>query len=572
MAGEEADRWTRCLGTLIRTGEPQSCEVLLRPTEGRTVHAHVSCQLRPVEGSGPEVRVVLVDVSERKSHERSIRESESRYRDLYDSLPDGIVGSDAEGHILESNRAFREMVGYTAEELQGMTFPQITPERWHEMELRHVQEHLRNRSSNWSFEKEYRRKDGSVVPVEIRSFIEYAGERPAKMWASVRDITKRRQAENALRESEARFRALADSAPVGIFQTDALGKNIYLNPSAVEITGQTREAASGAGWQEAISREDRETVFRGWQNAVSTGRNFENECWFQMPDGTRKRVQGHAAPLHDAEGNVSGFVGVLVDVTSQRALQAKLAISSRLAAIGTLVSGVAHEINNPLAAEMADQGIALDVIREVQERLRGDSPLDRGAEARALDAVVEALKDAQEGGARIARVVRDLAIFGRPNPTRQRVRLMDIVDGAMRWLPATVARTASIQVENGGPPDILASVGQIQQVLVNLVTNAARATPEGRRDTVIVRVRPGAPGMARMEVIDHGVGMGPDMVDRIFDPFFTTHPVGEGRGTGLGLAICHAIVADHGGTISVESEPGKGSTFRVDLPAAPAEA
>jgi PAS domain S-box-containing protein len=109
MAGEEADRWTRCLGSLIRTGEPQSCEVLLRPAEGRTAHADLSCQFRPVEGSGPEVRVVLVDVSERKSHERSIRESELRSRDLFDSLPDGIVGSDAEGHILGSNRAFRDL-------------------------------------------------------------------------------------------------------------------------------------------------------------------------------------------------------------------------------------------------------------------------------------------------------------------------------------------------------------------------------------------------------------------------------------------------------------------------------
>ncbi len=146
----------------------------------------------------------------------------------------------------------------------------------------------------------------------------------------------------------------------------------------------------------------------------------------------------------------------------------------------------------------------------------------------------------------------------------------DIVDGAMRWLPATVARSASIQVENGGAQDVMASGGQIEQILVNLVTNAAKATPAGQRDTVIVRVGPGLAGMSRMEVIDHGTGIDPAIRDHIFDPFFTTRPVGLERGTGLGLAICQAIAIAHGGTLTFESEVGKGSTFRLELPAAPA--
>jgi signal transduction histidine kinase len=148
---------------------------------------------------------------------------------------------------------------------------------------------------------------------------------------------------------------------------------------------------------------------------------------------------------------------------------------------------------------------------------------------------------------------------------------MDIVDGAMRWLPSTVAGSAAIRVENGGAPDVIASPGQVEQILVNLVTNAARATPEGKRGTVIVRVGPGQPGMARMEVIDHGVGIDPAIRDHIFDPFFTTRPAGPERGTGLGLAICQAIATAHGGNITVESELGKGSTFRLELPAAPEE-
>ncbi len=120
-----------------------------------------------------------------------------------------------------------------------------------------------------------------------------------------------------------------------------------------------------------------------------------------------------------------------------------------------------------------------------------------------------------------------------------------------------------------GAPDVMGSFGQIGQVLVNLITNAAKATPRGRRGDVVIRIGPGASGMARIEVIDSGVGMAPDVIERVFDPFFTTRAVGEG--TGLGLPISHAIVTAHGGTLTVESEVGKGSTFRVELPAAPVE-
>jgi signal transduction histidine kinase len=143
---------------------------------------------------------------------------------------------------------------------------------------------------------------------------------------------------------------------------------------------------------------------------------------------------------------------------------------------------------------------------------------------------------------------------------------MDILEGAMRWLPATVARSAAIRVENGGAPDVIASAGQIEQILVNLITNAAWAMPEGQRDTVIVRVGPGLPGRARVEVIDHGIGIDPAIRDHVFDPFFTTRRTGSGRGSGLGLAICQAIATAHGGTLTFESEVGKGSTFRLELP------
>jgi signal transduction histidine kinase len=148
------------------------------------------------------------------------------------------------------------------------------------------------------------------------------------------------------------------------------------------------------------------------------------------------------------------------------------------------------------------------------------------------------------------------------------VRLTDIVEQAMRWVPATVRSAATVRVENGGAPDVIACSGQIVQVVVNLLTNAARAARPGRPILIIARIGPGGPGMARLEIIDDGEGIAPHVLPRIFDPFFTTSDGGER--TGLGLSTCHAIVKSHAGTLTVRSDVGRGSTFRVELPAAPA--
>ncbi len=439
------DERMRMMQKVQQSGWANGMELALRSKDGQDIVARYWGTVIHT-AQGDKLFSSAEDITESRRAEQALARSEARYRGLFDSLMDGFVVAGMDGVIRESNEAYRKMLGYSAEELAQMTYKDLTPERWHPVEARIIEEQVLRRGFSEVYEKEYRRKDGTVFPVELRTFLLKEGDRPAALWAVVRDVTE------------------------------------------------------------------------------------------------------------------------------ARALQMRLAVAARMSALGTLVSGVAHEINNPLAAEMADQGIALEVVREVRERLRGDSPVDRGAEGRALDGVVEALKDAQESGARIAQIVNDLTVFGRPDAKRQRSRLIDIVDGAMRWLPATVARSAAITVEDGGGPDVTASPGQIEQILVNLVTNAAKATPEGQRGVVVVRVGPGQPGMARVEVIDHGVGVDPAIRNHVFDPFFTTRPTGPGRGSGLGLAICQAIATAHGGTLTFESEVGKGSTFRVELPAAPAEA
>jgi signal transduction histidine kinase len=270
------------------------------------------------------------------------------------------------------------------------------------------------------------------------------------------------------------------------------------------------------------------------------------------------------------DGEVQGVFAAARDVTELRALQAQLAVASRLASLGTLVGGVAHEINNPLAAALADVELAVEEVREIRDSLAsGAASIDPVRKVRRLDEVIEELQDAKEGARRIARIVQELKLLAHPEAARENVRLAEVAEKAIRWLPTSLHAKATVRVENGGAPDVLASFGQIEQVVVNLVTNAAKATRPGQPNPIVVRVGPGPAGMALLEVVDQGTGIEPGVLDRIFDPFFTTREVGSGMG--LGLAVCHSIITAHGGSITVRSEVGQGSTFRVELPAAPAE-
>jgi PAS domain S-box-containing protein len=513
-----------------------------------------------------QVVVTFVDITSRKEAEQALRRSEAMYAAMARSYPGGAIGLfDRDLRYVLIDGKGVSLTGVPPATLAGHTVFEIYPSAHHEDIAAAFRTALAGETK--TFELSVR---GKVMEIQCGPVADRDGKVILGI-ATSRDITDRRHAEVALRASEARFRALAEEAPIGIYQFDAIGRSVYLNRVGQIIVGRTQEEAASMGWSDALHPEDRDRVLREFADAIAAGEEFESDYRFLHRDGTTVLVHGNATAIHDESSAATSYIGVVMDVTKVKVLEAKVALNSHLAALGTLVAGVAHEINNPLTAEIADQGLAVEVVREIRERLRGDSPLDREADGRALDDVVEALEDAQKSSHRIAQIVKDLSSFGRPDSKRERCRLNDILDGAVRWLPGRIAASASVRVENDGAPDVVASPGQIEQVVVNLITNAAKATPEGQRDTVIVRVGPGLSGMARLEVIDHGCGIDHAIRDRIFEPFFTTRPSGSNRGSGLGLAICHAIVTAHGGTLTVQSEVGKGSTFTLELPAAPVE-
>ena len=369
-----------------------------------------------------------------------------------------------------------------------------------------------------------------------------------------------------LRRSEARFRALADEAPVGIFEADATGRYLYFNAVAGELLG----AGPGDVWLDSVHLEDRVRIQREWSHALAVGGVLASEYRLPPREGRTLLVQGHVSALRDPGGAVLGHVGAIVDITENHFLRMQLALASRTASIGTLTASAAHQIERPLTSSILDQGVALDLARGARKRLLEGGPLDRDTVLQVLGDMILALEDAQADGRGLTRIVKQLASYAESAPGRIGVRLHDVVSQAIHWLPRGVTEAANIEIKNLAEQEVAASVGQIEQVIVNLVTNAARATPPGERGTVTIQIGRGTPGMARIDVIDRGAGIVPSALADIFHPF--TRRGAAGKRMGLGLAISHSIVASHAGTLTVTSVLGRGSTFRVELPAVPARA
>lgn len=256
----------------------------------------------------------------------------------------------------------------------------------------------------------------------------------------------------------------------------------------------------------------------------------------------------------------------------RKKMQEQLLISDRMASVGTLAAGVAHEINNPMAALMANLDFATDDVARLALDIRSRDDLRDGVAgwlSARLTEIAEPLCDARDSARRVRSIVRDLKVFSRPEEQqREAVDIRRVIESTLRMTWIEIRHRARLVKDFGQTPLVYASDSRLGQVFLNLIVNAAQAIPEGHADEneirVITRTAPG--GRVMIQVRDTGAGIPENIVARIFEPFFTTKPVGGG--TGLGLAISHRIIAEMGGEMTVDSEVGKGATFTVLLPAA----
>jgi two-component system, NtrC family, sensor kinase len=253
-------------------------------------------------------------------------------------------------------------------------------------------------------------------------------------------------------------------------------------------------------------------------------------------------------------------VVVVRDLREVADLRHRLVTSARLAAVGELAAGIAHEINNPMAFVRSNLSQLESRWKEVRAELEGPGCSDAVREA--LGDVDELLEESIEGVDRAVEIVRNVKGFAHPGGGgREPVELNRLLEDALRLIAPQLRGRAEVQKEFGELPELFGVPQQLRQVFVNLLLNASQAISPGGHIRITTRVEG---GRAVVVVADDGPGIAPEIIDRIFDPFFTTKPVGEG--TGLGLGIAYQIVRSHGGAIRVDSTPGHGATFRVELP------
>jgi PAS domain S-box-containing protein len=484
-------------------------------------------------------------------------------RPLLDASLDGVIVTDRQGSIVVFNPAAEIMFGRSSSDVIGRPVGAVV-----------VPAHLRGRhetamvrrlagtadtTNRQRFETEGMRADGSIFPVEltVTELLLTGGER--LMVAYLRDITARQQ----LRISEERYRLAIRGANDGIFEWDVEHGTAFYSERLEEIVGRRASDLGGSitAWHDHVHPDDlealKEETRRLLRGEIQT---IAMEYRIRRSDGEERWIQVTAATARDAAGRVLRVGGSIGDITERKRSAAEienqreaLYQSEKLSALGSLLAGVAHELNNPLS-------IVVGHAQMLKETAEGTAFAERASKIEAA-------------AARCARIARTfLAMARQRQPARRRVALERVIEDALNLLDYNL-RSAGIVVERRYAPDlpaVNADPDQINQVISNLIVNAQQAlagrSVPGR--IVIILARSGDGQWLEASIADNGPGIPANLRRRVFEPFFTTKPPGHtpGSGTGIGLAVSHGIVTAHGGRLDVEEAPGGGACFILRLP------
>ncbi len=477
------------------------------------------------------------------------REKEQRFSQLFESLQEGVYISTPEGKLLEVNPALVSILGYDSkEDLLNLPPEQLGVDAGGESVLgRTGSQSGRTRTR----ELRLRRKDGGVaVCVDTSTGVMEEG-RLVRYQGTLVDVTEKRTMERQLRRQEEFRRRLLESFPDLILVLDMKGQYTFVSARISELLGYGPEHLIGQNVDDA---ENTSPELAALYRTVATGKSSRTSCEYgsRHRDGTWRTMLGMASPLLDAEGKPAGVIISVRDVTMEKKLEQQIIQSERLAAMGQMIGGFAHELNNPLTS-----------ILGMAELLQ---------EGGASEAARKQIGILHQQARRAAEIVQNLQYFARPPaPGRSQVNLNELVQRTVQ-MQAYPLRKSNITVDflqEPAIPAIVADPNQLMQVFLNLLLNAEQAIRESREKGTI-RVRMGRnPASVWIVFQDDGPGIAPENLTHIFDPFFTTRR--PGRGTGLGLSICKTVLREHGGNIEAASAPGGGAVFTITLPIVAAE-
>jgi len=490
---------------------------------------------------GMQIIHVLKDISDR-------REVEQRYRELFDNIQEGLFFSTPDGRFVEVNDALVRMLGYGSREdlLQADVRAQVylSAERHHEL-ARLMQEHSVVRNH----EEALRRRDGSIVHVLINAFaVRDSQGRITQYRGLMLDITGLKTYQSELQRERDFSGKILNNTQSLILVADTAGLISYANRRWYDM-GYEQKQLLGRPLEDLVAPARRANVADALV-ATLAGRQVDNlELQILRGDGRIGHFSVNLSPMRDEQSNVTSLVVVMTDVTDAASLQSKLMHAEKMAAVGQLVSGVAHEVNNPLTAILGFADLLMEN-DEVPESARKDLRV--------------ILQEAQ----RTKQIVQNLLSFARQMPPQRKALQLNPILRRTVQLRSYDFQSHGVEVIEHLDQELPSVVGdshQLQQVFLNILNNAYDAVSEvGRAARIeIATTRKG--NSVEISFSDNGPGI--SHPDRIFDPFFTTKEVG--KGTGLGLSICYGIVHEHGGEILCHNNNGQGATFVVSLPAAP---
>ena len=558
---ESLDRVIAEFNALARCEKILASEMPCLRKDGAVIYADITTSLIAFDNFQCNVGF-FTDITERRQMEEALRESEKRYRSLYDGSRDGFCHTDMEGRLLEFNTSYQEMLGYTAEELLGKSYKEITPAYWETVEDRIVKEQILGRGYSDVYKKEYIRKDGTVFPIEHRSYLITKDGKNVGMWGVTRDITERKQTE----EESAKLSSAIEHAQELIMISGRDGCIQYVNPAFERMLGFGSDEVLGKQQISFVQDSDELNMHRQVWATLAQGNPWAGNIKTKKKDGSEVHLEVTVSPMRDDRGAITSFVSIGRDITKELRMEEHLRQSQKMEAIGTLAGGIAHDFNNMLAAIMGYTELA-------------------GLDAPDGTTMKYNLEQALKAADRARSLVKQILAFSRKGEQeRNPLELHVIIKEALKLLRASLPSTVDIvQIINEESGCVIADPTQVHQVLMNLCTNAAHAMEE-KGGTLEVRLAPVELGDAdtsmfsdlhpgpylKLTVKDTGTGIAPAIVDRIFDPFFTTKEVS--KGTGMGLSVVHGIIKSHGGSITVDSRPGKGTTFTILLPQAQVQA
>ncbi len=541
-------------------------------------------------------RALQEEISDRKKLEEELGESEAKYRKLLDLSPDPIAILQNNRHVF-INQAHTELFEYTVQDVEkGLSPLQLVPEKGHEIVLSRMSERFAGGEPDPKIiGMDLVSKGGKLIPCEITGrLIEYDGQ-PADL-TIIRDNTERKRAEEALGESEERFRSLVELTSDWIWEVDQNGIFTYVDPKVKDFLGYEPEDVVGKPFHSFMT-EDSKRLASSFKDQSEKTKPFSRSNSVQLhKDGRQIIIEASGLPIFDIDGKLVGWRGIDTDITERVRIEEMMIQAEKMLSVGGLAAGMAHEINNPLAGIMQN-------VQVMKNRMSGELSKniavaeECGTSIETIETYMEKrgmfemFKSVMESGKRAAKIVNNMLSFSRKSDESFAPHsLSDLFDKTIELAENDYDlkqkfdfRQIEIVREYGRSMSKVTCEGsKIQQVILNILKNGAQAMAKGKGRTsddrqlkaegepeisdsrFTLRVMPDGE-MARIEIEDNGPGMEEETRKRIFEPFFTTK--GVGIGTGLGLSVSYFIITEnHRGTMEVESAPGKGAKFIIHLP------